>query len=116
MIMEDFYCNYVIPGKVKVDVLFETDLVLAFHHTQPYFEKHVVIIPKTHIESLATYLNTPELNADFFEAIQFITSMFEKKYGGCRISSNVGSYQTSKHLHWYVHFGARLRNEEGEKI
>ena len=53
--MSDFYCEQVIPGKVKVDIIFETNEVMAFHHTDPFWEKHVVIIPKTHIDSLASY-------------------------------------------------------------
>lgn len=109
--MKDIYCQQIIPGKLKVDIIFETDNVMAFHHTKPYWEHHVVIIPKTHIESLSNYPNSAELNKDFFEAIRVVTQMFENKYGGCRISSNVGNYQTSKHLHWYVHHGKRLVEE-----
>jgi len=111
--MSNIYREQIIPGKLKVDILFETDLVMAFHHTKPYWEHHVVIIPKEHIESLPTYPNEAELNKAFFAAIKFVTSLFEEQYGGCRISSNVGDYQTSKHLHWYVHQGERLRDEQG---
>lgn len=114
--MNDFYCEQVISGKLKVKILFETNLVMAFHHTQPYFEQHVVIIPKQHIDSLSTYPNTPKLNYDVFEAIKFVTSLFEDKFGGCRVSSNVGNYQTTKHLHWYVHTGKRLRDEDGKQL
>ena len=114
--MSDIYCEQIIPGKLKVDILFETERVMAFHHTQPYFERHVVIIPKAHIESLSSYPNEPELNRDLFEAMQFVTQLFEKEYGGCRISSNVGDYQSSKHLHWYVHQGERLRDEQGNRM
>lgn len=114
--MEDFYCAEIISGKTEVEIVFETDLVMAFHHTNPYFEHHVVIIPKAHIASLSDYPNTKELNNDVFEAITFVTSLFENKYGGCRVSSNVGNYQTTKHLHWYVHNGKRIRAENGDKI
>ena len=107
--MSDIYCEQIIPGKLKVDMVFETSRVMAFHHTQPYWEHHVVIIPKAHIESLADYTDDPELNSDFFSAIRYVTRMFTDQYGGCRISSNVGDYQTSKHLHWYVHQGERIR-------
>jgi histidine triad (HIT) family protein len=114
--MNDFYCNQILNGKVDVSVVFETDRVLAFHHTQPYFEHHIVIIPKQHIESLALESIEPELAIDFLKAIQRVTSMLEKVTGGCRVSSNVGNYQTTKHLHWYVHSGNRLRNEDGSPI
>lgn len=113
--MSDFYCEQVIPGKTRVEVIFETEAVMAFHHTDPYWEQHVVIIPKTHIDSLTSYPNTAALNSDFFDAIKFVTSMMEQAHGGCRICSNVGDYQTSKHLHWYVHSGKRLRGEDGER-
>lgn len=115
--MSDFYCDQILSEKEKVSVVFETDLVLAFHHTQPYFEYHIVIIPKKHIESL-TSLETIDsaLAVDFLLAIQRVTSMVEKETGGCRVSSNTGNYQTTKHLHWYVHAGKRLRNEDGSPI
>ncbi len=109
--MEDIYCQEIIPGKLKVEIIFETELVMAFHHTRPYWEHHVVIIPKQHIVSLSCYPNNDALNKDFFNAIQFVTQLFEEAYGGCRISSNVGNYQSSKHLHWYVHQGKRLVEE-----
>lgn len=114
--MEDFYCEQVIPGKIKVDIIFETKEVMAFHHTNPFWEKHIVIIPKKHIESLSNYPNSEKLNFEFFEAIKFVTKMFEENYGGCRISSNIGNYQSTKHLHWYVHYGPRLRAENGDQI
>ena len=114
--MEDIYCQEIIPGKLKVDIVFETNRVMAFHHTKPYWERHIVIIPKAHIDSLSNYPNQAELNKDFFEAISFVCKMLEDKYGGCRISSNVGDYQSSKHLHWYVHQGKRLRSEAGEAM
>lgn len=110
--MEDIYCQQIIPGKLKVDIIFETKNVMAFHHTKPYWENHVVIIPKVHIDSLTSYPNSPKLNEDFFEAIRVVTKLFEEQFGGCRISSNIGDYQTSKHLHWYVHQGRRLVEEE----
>ncbi len=106
--MEDIYCDKIIPGSLKVDIVYETNNVLAFHHTKPYWEQHVVIIPKTHIESLSSYSNAPELDKELLETIQVVTKMFETKFGGCRISSNIGTYQTTKHLHWYVHFGKEI--------
>ncbi len=94
----------------------ETNEVMAFYHTNPFGEDHVVIISKMHIEGLSKYPNSEKLNYDFFEAIKMVTKMLEEKYGGCRISSNVGNYQSTKHLHWYVHSGKRLREENGDPI
>lgn len=110
--MRDFYCDQVLSGNVNVEVVFQTDRVLAFNHTRPYFERHVVIIPKTHIESLsATGTVDDALAVDFMLAIQHVAAILEFEMGGCKVCSNVGDYQTTKHLHWYVHAGMRLRNE-----
>lgn len=109
--MKDIYCDKILTGQLKVDILFETKKVMAFHHTNPYWENHVVIIPKEHIDSLSNYPQDPQLDEELFDTMRRVTQLFEQKYGGCRISSNVGSYQTSKHLHWYVHQGKRLVEE-----
>ena len=115
--MADFYCNQVLQGNVAVSVVFETDLVLAFHHTQRYFEHHIVIIPKQHIESLSSLQAVEStLAVDFLKAIQYVCDKLERENGGCRVSSNVGDYQSTRHLHFYVHSGKRLRNEDGSIV
>ena len=115
--MSDFYCNQVLKGKVAVSVVFETDQVLAFHHTQPFFEHHIVIIPKQHIESLSSaHAVESSLAFDFLKAMQYVCSKLEQENGGCRVSSNVGTYQSTRHLHFYVHSGKRLRNEDGSVV
>jgi histidine triad (HIT) family protein len=115
--MSDIYCDQILNGKLNIPAVFESELVIAFHHTQPYFEHHIVIVPKQHIDSLSSSeAINPELALEFITAIHHVTSMLEKECGGCCVSSNIGSYQTTKHLHWYVHFGKRLRNEDGSQI
>ena len=115
--MGDFYCDRIINGNLLVDIVWETEKILAFHHTKPYFEAHVVIIPKQHIDSLSSPESTdPELATEFLQAIQIVSFQLEQKWGGCRVSSNVGNYQSGKHLHWYVHVGKRLRDETGTLI
>jgi len=109
--MKNIYREEIIPGKLKVEIVYETKRVMAFHHTRPYWEQHIVIIPKAPIDSLSSCPEDPDLYADFFEAIRFVTNLMEMTYGGCRISSNVGDYQTTQHLHWYVHAGKRLRDK-----
>jgi len=96
-----------------VDIIYETPLVMAFYHTQPYFVHHIVIIPKLHISSLSEYPNTPNLNRNMLHAISFVTQKLQKSYGGCRVSSDVGSYQSTQRLHWYVYAGKRIRAEDG---
>lgn len=51
---EDFYCDEVLSGQITVKKVFESDIVLAYHHTRPSYPVHIVVIPKKHISSLAT--------------------------------------------------------------
>ena len=49
----DWYCKNIIQGALDVEKVYESDLIVAFEHTKPFWEHHVVVIPKKHIESLA---------------------------------------------------------------
>ena len=49
----DWYCENVIRGDLPVDIVYESNTVLAFHHIKLFREHHIVIIPKKHIDSVA---------------------------------------------------------------
>ncbi len=49
---EDFYCDEALSGRTPVDTVAETDHVLAFHHTKPFWPVHIVVVPKAHVPSL----------------------------------------------------------------
>jgi histidine triad (HIT) family protein len=115
--MNDIYCEQIIPRTIDVDVLAETSSILAFHHTAPYWERHIVLVPKKHIESLSQISNQEEsLKIEIMDTLALISASVEEEFGGCTVSTNVGNKQSSKHLHWYVHAGRRLRNEDGSLI
>lgn len=88
---------------------YESDSVLAFHHTRPLYPVHIVVIPKRHISSLLSL--TPDDNAIFlemFDVIKSIASTVEKEHGAARVLTNIGNYQDSKHLHFHIHSGEPL--------
>jgi histidine triad (HIT) family protein len=35
---EDFYCEFVLSGKIEVEKILETENVLAYFHTKPFWE------------------------------------------------------------------------------
>ncbi len=51
---EDFYCEEVLSGNTKVNKVLETESVLAYYHTKPFYPVHIVAIPKKHISSFLT--------------------------------------------------------------
>ncbi|GEL78523.1 HIT family protein [Tenuibacillus multivorans] len=107
---EDFYCDEVLSGKTKVDKVMETDNVLAYYHTRPFYPVHIVAIPKKHISSLITLKeNENNLLIELFEVIKEVAAMVKDEYGACRVLTNLGDYQDSKHLHWHVIYGEPLK-------
>jgi histidine triad (HIT) family protein len=90
--MSDFYCGQVLSGALKVEVLEESEHVLAFRHTRPYWPVHIVVIPKTHIESIGA-LSSEQHERMVLDAIRVIARIAESvraEHGGCRVSTNVG--------------------------
>lgn len=103
--MEDFYCDAIISGKTKVRMVVETDQVLAFHHTKPHWPVHIVVIPKTHIPDILSPACDECLLIELFTVVRSVAARVVKEHGSCRILTNLGGYQDSKHLHWHVVFG-----------
>src|SRR6266545_3012794 len=110
----DFYCEQVLAGRIGVVRIADTEQVLAFHHTQPYWPVHIVIIPKRHITSLAVLepADLPVVHEMLTLAAELCRRITEE-HGGCRLSTNSGDYQTAEHLHFYIHHGPRVRDEHG---
>jgi histidine triad (HIT) family protein len=107
---EDFYCDFVLSRKIEVEKVCETETVLAYHHTKPFWETHIVIIPKKHIASIfAVEDEDKPLVLELFEVIRKVADQVVAKKGAARILSNTGAYQESKHLHIHVNSGERIR-------
>jgi histidine triad (HIT) family protein len=107
---EDFYCDEVLSGRTPVRKVIETERVLAYHHTRPYWEVHVVVIPKQHIASLISPEAADEgLTLEMMDVIRQVATQVMAERGACRVITNLGAYQESKHLHWHVGAGDRLR-------
>lgn len=102
----DFYCEQALSGKAEIKVVAETAEVLAFHHTRPYWPVHIVVVPKRHIPSLTDLGGHPVgLLHELLEVVRSVASMVEGEHGSCRVLTNLGDYQDSKHLHFHVAHG-----------
>lgn len=105
---KDFYCDEVLSGKTEVEIIFETDTVLAYRHTRPFWETHIVVIPKTHVGSLLT-LNDNLLLAELIDVVKKVAALVVNETGAARVLSNLGEYQESKHLHFHINSGKQIR-------
>ncbi|ERI94109.1 histidine triad domain protein [Clostridiales bacterium oral taxon 876 str. F0540] len=105
----DFYCEQVLSRKTEVRKVFETDNVLAYYHTKPAYEKHIVVIPKKHISSLITITEEEnDLLLELLGVVKKVAADIVSEHGACRVITNLGDYQDSKHLHWHLVFGNRI--------
>lgn len=108
--MEDFYCEEALSGRTPIRKVLETDNVLAFHHTRPFWPVHIVVIPKRHVSSLLTLETSDDaLLVELFAVIKQIAAQVVAQHGGARVLTNLGQYQDSKHLHFHINFGDPLR-------
>jgi histidine triad (HIT) family protein len=104
---DDFYCDEVFSGKTAVEKVLETENVLAYRHTRPFWETHIVVVPKAHINSLLTVEN--ELLIELLDAAKKVAAIVLEEKGAARVLTNLGEYQDSKHLHFHVYSGERTQ-------
>ena len=110
--MDCLFCK-IVAGEIPSTKVYEDDQVLAFRDIAPQAPTHILVIPKTHISSVADV--TPE-NSDvirhIFEVIPAIAAQ-EKLAGGFRVVSNCGcdAGQTVNHLHFHI-LGGKVLNTE----
>ena len=105
--MSDFYCDEVFSGKTPVEKVFETDNVLAYHHTRPFWETHIVVVPKMHVDSLLTV--GEDLLVELLDVAKKVAAGVLAEKGAARVLTNLGNYQDSKHLHFHVYSGEKIR-------
>jgi len=102
--MSDQYCASVIPGYSKVEKILEREHTLAFWARQPLWPVHAIVIPKQHITSIVDF---SALNADIIDellkAVAEVAQQVSANHGKCRVMTNIGEYQHTKHLHWHVY-------------
>ncbi len=103
----DIYCDLIIPRSIPIGVVQETENILAYRHTRPHWPVHIVVTPKRHVDSLLT-LEPSEVAKELLEVVQEVATDVTREHGACRILTNLGEYQDSKHLHIHVSSGKPL--------
>jgi len=106
---EDFYCDEVFSGKTTVEKVLETERVLAYHHTRPFYETHIVVVPKEHVDSLLTV--DDDLLIELMDVVQKVAANVLEEKGAVRVLTNLGEYQDSKHLHFHVYSGSQIKKD-----
>ncbi len=105
----DFYCDKVLSGKIQVKIEYESDKILAFHHTKPSYEYHIVIIPKEHISDLTELSDKHQsLIWEIINTANKIIRTLDTSKQGIKLITNLGKYQDSSHLHFLLISGNKI--------
>jgi len=88
---------------IPVRRLRETASLLAFHHPNPAYPVHVLIVPKQACASLME-LSTQDTRflADLVETVQRLVRELELESKGYRLVVNGGEYQDVAQLHFHL--------------
>lgn len=109
--MADCVFCMIAEGKIPSSKVYEDETVLAFRDINPMAPVHILVIPKTHIESAACI--TAENSAVVAHCFEVIASIGKDIEGGFRVVSNCGpnAGQTVPHLHFHILGGKALSLE-----
>lgn len=88
---------------IPVNRLYETDLVMAFHHPRPQHKIHILIVPKRQLRSLmmVTEVDMPVIH-DVIATAQHLVKELALEARGFRLIVNGGEYQDVMQIHWHL--------------
>ena len=100
---------------LPVKKVYEDKNVLAFHHPKPFWETHIVIVPKKSIGNLDEARDEDlEFIGRIAKVARDLVKQFELNKLGYRLLTNGGKYQKVKYLHFHLGAGKQLLvDEEG---
>ena len=101
--MSDCLFCKIVAGEIPSSKVYEDDVCLAFNDIDPQAPVHFLVIPKTHIGSVAEVNGgNSAVVAHIFEVIAKITK--DKGIESYRVVSNIGEQagQSVSHLHFHV--------------
>mgnify|MGYP003387667394 CR=1 FL=1 len=88
---------------IPVERLRETPSLLAFHHPQPSYPLHILIVPRRGYRSLLD-LDPGDVafQRDLVETVQSLVREFHLEDSGYRLITNGGAYQDVQVLHYHL--------------
>ncbi len=107
--MDCIFCK-IIEGEIPSKKVYEDEAVYAFYDINPSAPVHVLVVPKTHMESLNT---VDEGNIQTVSNVLLSIPKIAEQLGllnGYRVITNCGTDggQTVPHLHFHILGGKKL--------
>ena len=113
--MSDCLFCKIIAGEIPSAKVYEDEATYAFRDINPMAPTHVLVVPKTHIASLAEIGGVSDaVLAACLRACKAVAEQ-EGLNGGFRVASNCGpdACQSVQHLHFHVLGGKKLTEVMG---
>lgn len=103
MSQDCIFCQ-IINGEKPAKMVYEDDLLVAFHDANPVAPLHVLIVPRTHIPTLNDVSEEDTILAHMGQVATKIAEQFGVAQKGYRFFINVnrGGGQVIFHLHAHV--------------
>lgn len=111
MSSEDCLFCTMVAGEVSVDIVHQTDTVLAFRDIEPQAPVHVLVIPKAHHATLVGLArDEPALAAELLDVAGTVAHNEGVAEDGYRLAANTGEEggQLVGHVHLHVLGGRRM--------
>lgn len=104
------FCK-IVNKEIPANVVYEDELIMAFHDIRPQAKVHILIIPKEHIPNNTYFEGRHKtLIGHIILKANEIAKMFEIDKTGFRLIINTGpdSGQEVFHVHWHLLGGEPL--------
>lgn len=89
----------------------ETSALIAFHHPQPAYQIHILLVPKREIGSLSDIsVQDQDFLIDVVTCVQSLVSELKLVEIGYRLVVNGGVYQDFPILHFHLISGPALQS------
>ena len=96
------FCR-VLRGELPSTVIHANDLFVAILNLSGYTDGHILILPKKHHETTATFSDAEKLA--FFEMVDAVEVIHKERYGakGTRVWWNIGRAAGQMQIHMHAH-------------
>jgi histidine triad (HIT) family protein len=104
---ECLFCK-IANGQTDTELVWQNEVAAAFRDIHPKAPVHILVVPKTHVETL-DHLDHPALGNELLQGVQNVAEQAGVA-GGYRVQINVGEEggQVVPHLHLHVMGGQRF--------
>lgn len=88
---------------IPVQKLRQTDTLLAFHHPQPVYPLHILIVPRRALRGVEVLTESDQdFMLDLFAVVHSLVEEFDLSKRGYRLVVNGGKYQDFPQLHFHL--------------